>query len=166
MLWIPLLFCFICAASRAPQRTEAQTSSPTRIVIVQFGDQSVSVNDTSSSFDAAPELDGATLRNAVKNVGLYIYQLDANSSVTPADFCKDLHEDQAILICEPDQTFTLDQTITPVPAVSNDALSGSQWGLAATGIPDAWSSGITGIGKVRVSILSCMFVIVPLFARL
>ena len=74
------------------------------VIIVQFGDQSVSVNDTRDFLD--PIIDGATLRTANLNVGLYTYVLDDNITLTPAAFCEELLDaDPDILLCVPDMTF-------------------------------------------------------------
>lgn len=128
------------------------TTQQDGVVIVQFGNLSVSVSDTAQP--DTPILDGATLRASARNIGLFTYVIDANSSLTPQEFCDELSDDPDILLCVPDQTFSIDQAITPVPAVSDDPLSGQQWGLSAVGVPDgAWLQGITGIKDVRVCIM-------------
>ena len=146
--------CFVTAFFLLSISVFAQDDA---VIIVQFGDQSVSTNDTNVDMQY-PEIEGATLRDANLNVGLYTYVLDSNISLTPKEFCDELKaEDNSILLCVPDMTFSIDQAITPVPAVTNDALSGQQWGLGAANIPDAWAEGIKGSGEVRVCILDSGF---------
>lgn len=138
----------ICVIFFLALSVRAQTDG---VVIIQFGNQSVSVSDTAQP--VTPVLDGATLRASARNIGLFTYVIDSNSSLTPQEFCDDLEDDPDILLCVPDQSFSIDQAITPVPAVSNDPLSGEQWGLSAANVPSAWKQGITGIKDVRVCIM-------------
>lgn len=140
-----IIFTFVCLS--------ITNGDNDRVVIVSFK-ESASINDTIVTSNSAPILDGASIQSVANNVGLYIYKLDTNVSLTPQEFCNDLASDTDILLCEPDSTVSFDQTVTP-----NDPLFGSQWGLQATGIPEAWYQGIKGLSKVRVC--DCLFINLP-----
>lgn len=130
-------------------------------VIVQFGTLDFSVNDTRSD---PPQLDGASLApdGFLRNLGLVIYEVDRNISLTPQEFCQDLLQDPSVLLCEVDQIIKLDQStgstnINAVPSTTDDALSGQLWALGAMDIPGLWKKGITGIKQVRVCVMDSGF---------
>ncbi len=133
-------------------RPVAVNDSPSNRIIVQFGTVTFSINDT---FGEAPAVEGASLipGGFLRNLGLVLYEIDANETLTPQQFCDELLEDPEVTMCEPDQNIKLDQAITPVATLTNDALSSEQWGLQAVNVDQVWTQGITGTRQVRVCVM-------------
>ncbi len=121
-------------------------------IIVTFPVENVSLNDT-EVFEEAPTIDGAEIVYVARNLGLWIYSIDPNVSVTPEEFCKELLTAGVFAMCEADQEVFTNAVASPVTFTSNDEYSSSQYSLTSIGLANLRNEDITGSANVRVCVV-------------
>lgn len=127
-------------------------SSLTTNIIVTFPQQA-SINGTSATDTDAPEIDDAELVSVARNLGIYIYSLDSNVSISAEEFCQDLTDNGIAALCDVDQTATISAQSGPITFTSNDPDSSQQYSLTTIGLANLWNQNIVGGSQVKVCVV-------------